>query len=84
MRMQLKGMRLPEAKKYVADKLGINIVDLADCSVMQEIRQDLGLGYSMPADGDAKGIQAKFNIARVLDIKINSVEKFKEIIGLKD
>ena len=81
MRMQLKGMRLPEAKKYVADKLGINV---ADCSVMQEIRQDLGLGYSMPADGDAKGIQAKFNIARVLDIKINSVEKFKEIIGLKD
>ena len=83
MRMQLKGMRLKEAKQYVADKLGVNTVDLADCSVMQEIREDMGLGYSMPADGAAKGIQAKFNIARVLDIKINSVEKFKEKTGIK-
>lgn len=79
LRMQLaKSMRLAEAKAYVSEKLGVDTVDLADCSVMRDIREELGLGYSMPSDGAAKGIQAKFRIAEVLGIKINSVEKFKE------
>lgn len=79
LRMQLaRSMRLNAAKEYVAEKLGVDTVDLADCSVMREIREELGLGYSMPSDGAAKGIQAKFRIAEVLGIKINSVETFKE------
>jgi len=36
-----------------------------------------------PLDGVAKGIQAKFNIAKVLGIKINCVERFLEKTGLK-
>jgi hypothetical protein len=82
LRMQLaKGMRLNEAKKYVADKLKISTAELGDCSVMYDIRQDLDIGYPMPPDGSAKGIEAKFRIAELLDIKINSVERFKRKAG---
>lgn len=84
LRMQLaKSMRLAEAKKYVAGILGVDIADLADCSVMREIRESLNIGYSMPPDGAAKGIEAKFNISRVLGIRINSVERFKQKAGIE-
>ena len=83
LRMQLtKGMRLAEAKEYVAGKLGVNTVDLADCSVMKDIREALQIGYPMPAAGAAKGIEAKFHIAEILGININSVDRFKEKAGL--
>lgn len=84
LRMQLsKSMKLNEAKKYVADILGVNTDDLADCSVMREIRETLDIGYPMPSDGAAKGIEAKFRISEVLGIKINSVERFKQKAGIK-
>ena len=84
LRMQLaKSMRLKEAKKYVAEILGVNTDDLADCSVMREIRETLDIGYPMPSDGAAKGIEAKFRISEVLGIKINSVERFKQKAGIK-
>lgn len=83
LRMQLaKSMRLNEAKQYVAGILGVNTVDLADCSVMREIRESLDIGYPMPPDGAAKGIEAKFRIAEVLGIGINSVERFKKKAGM--
>lgn len=82
LRMQLaKSMRLSEAKSYVAEKLGVSVTDLADCSVVRDVREEMGLGYSMPSDGAAKGLEAKFRIAKLLDIKINSVERFKERSG---
>ena len=84
LRMQLaKSMRLNEAKRYIAEKLGVSTDDLADCSVMREIREALDLGYSMPPDGAAKGIEAKFRISEVLGIRINSVERFKQKTGIK-
>lgn len=84
LRMQLsKSMRLNEAKKYVAEKLGVDPVDLADCSVMREIRETFDLGYSMPPDGAAKGIEAKFRISEKLGIRINSVERFKQKAGIR-
>ena len=84
MRMQLtRGMKINQAKKYIADKLGVTAVELADCSVMREIRQDLDIGYPMPDPGAAKGIAAKVRIADLLGIKINSVEHFKKRSGLK-
>ena len=44
-RMQLsKGMRLNEAKKYVADKLKVSVADLTDEVVMRETREDLDIG----------------------------------------
>jgi len=82
LRTQLaKGMRLREAKQYVAGILKVSATDLADCSVMHDIREALDIGYPMPPDGAAKGIEAKFRIARLLGIRINSVERFKEKTG---
>jgi len=82
-RLQLsKGLRINEAKKYVADKLKVSTLELSDPVVMQELRAEKGLGVLMPFGGTAKGIQCKFNIARVLDIKVNCVERFRKYAGL--
>jgi len=84
LRLQLaKGMKITEAKKYVAQKLGITPFELSDCSIMREIREELDIGYPMPNHGAAKGIEAKIRIASVLGIKINSVERFKRKTDLK-
>ncbi len=78
-RMQLnRAMRLDAAKKYVADKLGISVLDLADPVLMNEIREDMDLGRINEAPGVAKGIDAKFRISRLLDLEINCVNMFKE------
>ena len=83
-RMQVsKGMRLPEAKKYVAGKLGASVADIADPVKMDEIREDLNLGRVNAIPGAAKGIDAKFRIAEVLGIQINCVELFKKRVGWK-
>lgn len=66
-----RGMRIQEAKAYVADKLKIGVSDLTDPVIMAEIREDLRLGDVTPLPGCAKGIEAKFRIAEVLGIDIN-------------
>ena len=81
-RMQLRKMRLPEAKQYVADKLGCTTRDLSDPIAMEQIRIENGFGllpFTSSVQPDAAGMmEAKFNISRVLDIPINCVERFKE------
>jgi len=82
-RMQMtRGMRIDEAKKYVADKLGISVADVSDPVVMSEIREDLDLGRVNETPGVAKGIDAKFRVADVLGIEINCVNRFKKKVGL--
>jgi hypothetical protein len=81
-RMQMtRGMRLKEAKAYVAGKLGVTPFDLSDTVVMTEVRNEMGFGrihsYAISQPWQANMIEAKFNIARVLDIPINCVEQFK-------
>ena len=83
-RMQLqKKMRLKEAKKYVADRLHVAVSDLADEVAMRELREELDIstvymGYNAPA----RGIEAKFRIAELLGIEINSVNRFRSKVGL--
>ena len=78
-RMQLNyKMRLPEAKKYVADKLHVSAFDLSDSTVMRQLREELDIGLIEAVPGLAKGLAAKDHIARLLDIKIDCVEKLKE------
>jgi len=80
-RMQLnRSMKIGPAKKHVADKLHISVEDIADPVVMNELREDLDIGRVNEAPGVAKGMDAKFRIARLLDIDINSVNIFKEKI----
>ena len=75
--MQLvKKMKLTEAKKYVAQKLGIEPRDLIDEEVMRPLREDLGIGTTTSVAGSPKGIRAKLKVAELLDININSVELF--------
>ena len=78
-RMQMaRGMRIREAKAYVAEKLGVAVAELTDPIIMTEIRSDLGLGLITPLPDVPKGIEAKFNIARTLGIDINCVNRFKK------
>ena len=81
--MQLtQRMKITEAKEYVAQKLGIDVTELADVEVMHQVRQDLDIAtLPMIADG-ASGIVAKCRIAELLDIELNSVNLFKSKLDL--
>jgi len=86
-RLQMtKRLRIKEAKQYVADKLGCSTRDLSDPVAMETIRLEKGLGtlpFTSAVHPDSPGmIEAKFNISKLLDIPINSVERFKHRVGL--
>ncbi|MDK2826509.1 MAG: hypothetical protein PWQ44_1689 [Methanolobus sp.] len=77
-RMELsKSMRVGEAKDYVAKKLDVTTDDLSDEYVMRELREELGIGVVTSVAGAPKGIAAKMNIEKLLDININSCNKFR-------
>jgi dimethylamine--corrinoid protein Co-methyltransferase len=76
-----RGMRIQQAKRYVAERLRIGVSDLADPVIMSEVREDLRIGAVTPLPGCAKGIEAKFRIAEVLEIDINCVQRFKDRIS---
>ena len=81
-RMQVtRGMRINEAKDYVAGRLGISVKELADPVMMSEIREDLHLGMINPQPGRALGVEAKFRIAELLGIEINCLNRFREKAG---
>jgi hypothetical protein len=82
-RMQMtRGMRLKEAKDYVAGKLGVTPFDLSDPVTMTDVRNEHGFGrihsYAISQPWQANMIEAKVNIARVLDIPINCVKRLEE------
>ena len=81
-RMELKKMRITEAKKYVADKLHVSPLELSDPYVMRNLREELDIGVVTGVPGVAKGMAAKIRIAELLDIEINAVEQFKKKTGL--
>jgi dimethylamine--corrinoid protein Co-methyltransferase len=74
-RMQLRKMRLPQAKRYVADKLGLGVADLTDSTIMRELREELDIGVATGVPLAAKGIEAKVRIADLLGIRVNCVER---------
>jgi hypothetical protein len=77
--MQLtQKMKLPEAKQYVAKKLGVSILEMTDEDVMHPLREELGIGVVTAKAGGPKGIRAKAKIAKLLGIEINSVNLFKK------
>ncbi len=78
-RMQFsKNMRVKDAKEYVAKKLGLDTVEIADEFIMRDLREELGIGVVTGVPGATRGIAAKMNIENLLDIKINSCKKFRE------
>ena len=74
-----RGMKLAEAKEYVAGKLGTSIADLADPLVMHEVRGDLRLGRVFEAETtyphDPSPQEAKLNIAALLGVPVNGVAR---------
>lgn len=87
MRLQLsKKMKINEAKAYIAEKLNVTVDELADVITMTELRAEKGFGLgSIEACAERNvGMASKFKIAKALDIKINSVEKFKMLAGITD
>jgi hypothetical protein len=82
-RMQLtKKMRLDEAKRYVAGKLDVSIMDLCDSTVMRRVREDLDIGVITAVAGAAKGLEAKARIADLLGVRISCVERLRRKMGL--
>jgi len=82
-RMQMsRGMKIREAKAYVAEKLGVSSLELSDPVIMNEVRGDLQLGMVRDLPGMAKGIESKFRIGELLGIEINCVQRFRERSGL--
>ena len=75
-------MKIDEAKQYVAQKLGVQVLDLTNEEVMRSVREDLGIGVITSVAGSPKGIRAKMRIADLLEIPINSVELFKKGMGV--
>ena len=77
-----RGMKIQQAKEYVADKIGVSVTDLTDPVIMTEVRDDLQIGVMTPLPGCAKGIEAKFRIAEILDIEIGCVRRFRDKVSL--
>ncbi len=85
-RMQMtRGMRLEQAKTYVAERLGVSVLDLCDPLVMHDVRRELGLGLipvqELTYPSEPGSIEAKFHIAEVLDVPINCVRQFKNRVA---
>lgn len=81
-RMQMtRGMKIREAKEYVAKKLSVSVLELSDPVIMAEVRDDLNIGLVRSLPKRVKGIDAKFRIAEVLGIDINCVNRFKERVA---
>jgi dimethylamine--corrinoid protein Co-methyltransferase len=78
-----RGMKIQEAKQYVAEKFGVSIQEIGDPVRMAELRSDLNLGTVYQVPGAAKGIETKFRISELLGIEINSLKRFKERSGIK-
>ena len=69
-------MKIHEAKKYVAEKLEIDALDLTNEEIMRPLREELGIGTVTSVAGSPKGIRAKIKIAELLNIQIPSVKLF--------
>jgi dimethylamine--corrinoid protein Co-methyltransferase len=82
-RLQItRGMRIREAKAYVAERLAVGPADLSDPLAMEDARREHRLGrittFEMTYPAEASAMEAKFNIAQLLALPINCVERFRE------
>ena len=77
-RMQFaKNMKIDAAKKYVADKLEIDPFQLTEENFIRDIREREGLGIVTGQPNSPKGLAAKMNIEKVLDLKISTCEHYR-------
>ena len=81
-----RGMRIGEAKAYVAERLGVSPFDLSDPIAMEDVRRERQLGrittFEISYPRESSAMEAKFRIAELLDLPINCVQRFREHAGL--
>lgn len=72
-----QGVRLPAARRRVAEALGVGVDDLSDPLLMHEVRGELRLGRvydtEAPQPWDPSPLEAKANIARLLGVHVNGL-----------
>ncbi len=72
-----RGMRIGEAKAYVAERLGVSPFDLSDPIAMEDVRRERQLGrittFEISYPTQSSAMEAKFRIAELLDLPINCV-----------
>ena len=77
-----RGMRLTQAKEYVAERLGVEPATLSDPIAMADVRAELGLGrivtFEATYPDEPNAIEAKFNISDLLGVPVNCVERFRK------
>mgnify|MGYP002350376777 FL=1 len=78
--MQLRKMRLPQAKQFVADKLHVSTYDLSDSTLMRTLREELDIGVVTGTPGIAKGMEAKMRVEDLLGIEVNCVGRLRQKI----
>ena len=71
-------MKIDTAKAYVADRLNLKVSDLTDETVMNQVRAEKGISSVIPDHVEYTGIAAKTKVARLLDIKIHSVDLYEQ------
>ena len=86
-RMQMsQGMRIKEAKTFVADKLGVSVLSLSDPLTMHELRGEKRLGRIFETETtyfkDPSPLEAKVHIADLLGIPGNAATKLKAGLGI--
>ena len=86
-RLQMtRGMRIADAKRFVADKLGVTAPDLSDNVAMHELRGELRLGRvfetESPSPHDPSPLEAKCHIADLLGLPVNSAARLREGLGV--
>ena len=76
-----RGMRIGEAKAYVAERLGVSPFDLSDPIAMEDVRRERQLGrittFEISYPTQSSAMEAKFRIAELLDLPINCVQRFR-------
>ena len=81
-----RGMRLREAKAYVAERLEVGPSDLSDSLMMTDVRRQHELGrittFEMSYATESSAMESKFRIAELLDLPINCVQRFRQHAGL--
>ena len=71
-RMVFNGMRINEAKEYVAGRLKCAVSDLSDAAFMRDLREELDIGGTVIVPHKSYGMAAKIKIAEILGIAKNS------------
>ena len=83
-RMQMnRGMRIKEAKKYVADKLCVSVKDLHDPLIMREVRDRYGIrGIKIwPFDGAARRSQNQDITTQEVDRALVPFKRLRDAFG---